>query len=58
MTIFVSSQQRAMVGPHTAALIHAARAEQPNNFLVDNGDLIQGSALGDWGVAGPKAGLR
>ncbi|RUO20761.1 bifunctional 2',3'-cyclic-nucleotide 2'-phosphodiesterase/3'-nucleotidase [Aliidiomarina haloalkalitolerans] len=36
---------------HTAALIHAARAEQPNNFLVDNGDLIQGSALGDWVAA-------
>ncbi|WP_157981207.1 bifunctional 2',3'-cyclic-nucleotide 2'-phosphodiesterase/3'-nucleotidase [Aliidiomarina iranensis] len=39
---------------HTAALIHEARAEQPNNFLVDNGDLIQGSALGDW-VAGQGA---
>ncbi|MCL5255377.1 MAG: bifunctional 2',3'-cyclic-nucleotide 2'-phosphodiesterase/3'-nucleotidase [Gammaproteobacteria bacterium] len=36
---------------HTAALIHAARAEQPNNFLVDNGDLIQGSAFGDWVAA-------
>lgn len=36
---------------YTAALIHQARAEQPNNFLVDNGDLIQGSAFGDW-VAG------
>ncbi len=33
---------------HTAALIHQARAEQPNNLLFDNGDLIQGSALGDW----------
>ncbi|KKO46203.1 hypothetical protein VT06_17080, partial [Arsukibacterium sp. MJ3] len=33
---------------HTAALIHAARAENPNHYLVDNGDLIQGSALGDW----------
>lgn len=33
---------------HTAALIHEARAENPNNFLVDNGDLIQGSAFGDW----------
>ena len=40
-----------MVWAHTAALIHAARAEQPNNFLVDNGDLIQGSALGDWVAA-------
>lgn len=33
---------------HTAALIHEARAENPNNFLIDNGDLIQGSAFGDW----------
>lgn len=33
---------------HTAALIHQARAEQPNSLLFDNGDLIQGSALGDW----------
>lgn len=33
---------------HTAAVIHQARAEQPNNVLFDNGDLIQGSALGDW----------
>src|SRR5690554_2814094 len=33
---------------HTAAVIHQARAEQPNNLLFDNGDLIQGSALGDW----------
>ena len=40
---------------HTAALIHAARAENPNHYLVDNGDLIQGSALGDW-VAEQGAG--
>lgn len=33
---------------HTAALIAQARAENPNHFLVDNGDLIQGAALGDW----------
>ena len=33
---------------HTAHLIHQARAEQPNNLLFDNGDLIQGSPLGDW----------
>lgn len=33
---------------YTAALIHQARAENPNHILVDNGDLIQGSALGDW----------
>lgn len=32
----------------TAALIEHARNENPNHFLVDNGDLIQGSAMGDW----------
>jgi 2',3'-cyclic-nucleotide 2'-phosphodiesterase / 3'-nucleotidase len=32
----------------TATLIKAARAEQPNNLLLDNGDLIQGSPLGDY----------
>lgn len=33
---------------HTAHLISEARAEQPNHLLLDNGDLIQGSPLGDW----------
>jgi 2',3'-cyclic-nucleotide 2'-phosphodiesterase/3'-nucleotidase len=31
----------------TATLIAAARAEQPNAMLFDNGDLIQGNPLGD-----------
>lgn len=31
----------------TATLIKAARAEQPNTLLVDNGDLIQGNPMGD-----------
>lgn len=30
-----------------AALIAAARAEVPNSLLLDNGDFLQGSALGD-----------
>lgn len=33
---------------HTAVLIEQARSENPNNLLFDNGDLIQGSAMGDW----------
>lgn len=33
---------------HTAALIAQARAESANHLLIDNGDLIQGSALGDY----------
>ena len=32
----------------TATLIRQARAENRNNLLFDNGDLLQGSPLGDW----------
>lgn len=32
----------------TATLVRQARAEQPNSVLLDNGDLLQGSPLGDW----------
>lgn len=32
----------------TSTLIQAARAQYPNNFLVDNGDTIQGTALADY----------
>ncbi len=35
----------------TASLIKAARAEVANSVLVDNGDLIQGSPLGDYTAA-------
>jgi 2',3'-cyclic-nucleotide 2'-phosphodiesterase/3'-nucleotidase len=35
----------------TASLINAARAEAVNSVLVDNGDLIQGSPLGDYMAA-------
>ncbi|MET0209201.1 MAG: bifunctional 2',3'-cyclic-nucleotide 2'-phosphodiesterase/3'-nucleotidase [Burkholderiaceae bacterium] len=31
----------------TITLIHRARAEAPNSLLFDNGDLLQGSPLGD-----------
>ncbi|AOZ50982.1 bifunctional 2',3'-cyclic-nucleotide 2'-phosphodiesterase/3'-nucleotidase [Chromobacterium vaccinii] len=31
----------------TASLIAAARAESPNSLLIDNGDLLQGSPMGD-----------
>lgn len=38
----------------TASLIKAARAENPNNLLFDNGDAIQGTLLGDYqAVAAP-----
>ena len=32
----------------TATLISAARAENPNNLLLDDGDVIQGTLLGDF----------
>lgn len=32
----------------TAALVKAARAEARNHLLFDNGDLLQGSPMGDW----------
>jgi 2',3'-cyclic-nucleotide 2'-phosphodiesterase/3'-nucleotidase len=32
----------------TVTLIKAARAEAPNHLLIDNGDLLQGSPLGDY----------
>lgn len=35
----------------TASLINAARGETANSVLVDNGDLIQGSPLGDYMAA-------
>jgi len=35
----------------TATLIHAARQEVKNSVLVDNGDIIQGSPLGDYMAA-------
>lgn len=35
----------------TATLIEQARAEAKNSVLVDNGDVIQGSPLGDYMAA-------
>ncbi|MET3816466.1 bifunctional 2',3'-cyclic-nucleotide 2'-phosphodiesterase/3'-nucleotidase [Pantoea sp. UYEF8] len=35
----------------TATLIHAARQQVKNSVLVDNGDIIQGSPLGDYMAA-------
>lgn len=43
--------QQAVTGyglAHTANLIEGARREADNVLLIDSGDLIQGSALGDW----------
>lgn len=41
----------------TASLINAARTEATNSVLVDNGDVIQGSPMGDYAAAkGLRAG--
>ena len=37
----------------TATLIRQARAEARNTLLFDNGDLLQGSPLGDWVARSP-----
>jgi 2',3'-cyclic-nucleotide 2'-phosphodiesterase/3'-nucleotidase len=37
-----------------ATLVRALRAEQPNALTFDNGDLIQGSPLGDGTAGGPS----
>ncbi len=42
--------QRGLV--HTASVIHAARAEAALSVLIENGDLLQGSPVADWVVAG------
>ncbi|QIA64661.1 bifunctional 2',3'-cyclic-nucleotide 2'-phosphodiesterase/3'-nucleotidase [Vibrio astriarenae] len=51
---FLSEEANEEAGPQayglsrTATLIDQARREQPNNMLFDNGDLIQGSPMGDY----------
>ncbi|MEX1222584.1 MAG: bifunctional 2',3'-cyclic-nucleotide 2'-phosphodiesterase/3'-nucleotidase [Idiomarina sp.] len=43
---------------HTAAVIEAARQQHPQAVLIDNGDLIQGSPLGDYVAAAGAANLQ
>ena len=45
---FSQSVSETLGFANTAALIKAARAEVTNSVLVDNGDLIQNSPLGDY----------
>lgn len=50
---YIADQSRPDLGlANLATLIDAARAECPNCLLVDNGDFLNGSPLGDW-AAGP-----
>ncbi|WP_258240342.1 bifunctional 2',3'-cyclic-nucleotide 2'-phosphodiesterase/3'-nucleotidase [Pseudidiomarina homiensis] len=49
---YYSSSEAAEQGlVKTASLISQARQEQPFNLLIENGDLIQGSAFADYAVA-------
>ena len=46
---YYSGQADPTIGlARTASLINAARAEVSNSILVDNGDLLQGSPMGDY----------
>ncbi|MFC7160024.1 5'-nucleotidase C-terminal domain-containing protein [Pseudidiomarina halophila] len=49
---YFSEQNKPGLGlAATALLIAEARKEAPLNLLIENGDLLQGSALADWAVA-------
>ncbi|WP_259396681.1 bifunctional 2',3'-cyclic-nucleotide 2'-phosphodiesterase/3'-nucleotidase [Psychromonas sp. SR45-3] len=46
---YYQTKQDITIGlARTASLIKAARAESENTLLVDNGDLLQGSPMGDY----------
>jgi len=45
---FKLAEDKSLGFERTATLINAARAEFPNNMLLDNGDTIQGTALSDY----------
>ena len=45
---FKLAEDKSLGFERTATLINAARAEFPNNLLLDNGDTIQGTALSDY----------
>ncbi|WP_219012963.1 bifunctional 2',3'-cyclic-nucleotide 2'-phosphodiesterase/3'-nucleotidase [Shewanella algae] len=46
---YYSGKEDPTIGlARTASLIHAARKEVTNTVLVDNGDLLQGSSMGDY----------
>lgn len=53
---YYSGKEDPTIGlARTASLIHAARTEAKNSVLVDNGDLLQGSPMGDYMA---KVGLQ
>ena len=51
---YLSDRPSSTVGlARTATLIETRRAERPNTLLLDNGDFLQGSALGDFVASQP-----
>ena len=57
---FYKNVQSSRIGlVRAATLVEQARKENPNSVLVDNGDLIQGSPMGDWRASlGLKGGTH
>lgn len=54
---YYANKTSASVGlAKVATLIKQARAENPNSLMIDNGDLIQGSPLGDY--MAKRSGLK
>lgn len=47
---FSDREDSAAALVHAAAVIAEARRQQPNNILIDNGDLIQGDPFADWAM--------
>jgi len=45
---FKLAEDKSVGLERTATLIKQARADFPNNLLIDNGDTIQGTALADY----------
>ncbi len=56
---YYQTKQDITIGlARTASLIKAARAESENTLLVDNGDLLQGSPMGDYIASEFKKGNK
>ena len=45
---FKTAEDKTIGLERTATLIEQARAQYPNNILLDNGDTLQGTAMSDY----------
>lgn len=53
---YIADQRRPGIGlTRLSGLIQKARQDVPNCLLLDNGDFLQGTLMGDWSVKGKKA---